>query len=111
MARLRAVRLGRYQQYADVVAQRFREFLQIALEAGGLRVVQIELPRDPTALSFAIAGTLQLEMPLRQYLLELQDARERLRLVDQILETLTSILASEIQPYNPDHWREYVNPN
>jgi Lon protease-like protein len=26
------------QQYADAVAQRFREFLQIALEAGGLRV-------------------------------------------------------------------------
>ena len=99
------------QQYADAVAQRFREFLQIALDAGGLRVEDIELPHSPTALSFAIAGTLQLEMPLRQYLLELQDARERLRLVDQILETLTSVLASEIQPYNPDHWREYVNHN
>jgi hypothetical protein len=74
-------------------------------------VEQIELPRDPTALSFAIAGTLQLEMPLRQYLLELQDARERLRLVDQILEAIMSAFASEIQPYNPDHWREYVNRN
>lgn len=99
------------QQYADAVAQRFREFLHLALDAGGLRVDDIELPHSPTALSFAIAGTLQLEMPLRQYLLELQDARERLRLVDQILETLTNALTSEILPYNPEHWREYVNPN
>lgn len=99
------------QQYADTIAQRFREFLHLALDASGLRVDDIELPHSPTALSFAIAGTLQLEMPLRQYLLELQDARERLRLVDQILETLTNTLASEILPYNPDHWREYVNPN
>ncbi|MGQ9657577.1 MAG: LON peptidase substrate-binding domain-containing protein [Fimbriimonadales bacterium] len=99
------------QQYADAVAQRFREFLHLALDAGGLRVDDIELPHSPTALSFAIAGTLQLEMPLRQYLLELQDARERLRLVEQVLETLTQALTSTMMPYNPDHWREYVNPN
>lgn len=99
------------QQYADAVAQRFREFLHLALDAGGLRVDDIELPNSPTALSFAIAGTLQLEMPLRQYLLELQDARERLRLVEQVLETLTQALTSTMMPYNPDHWREYVNPN
>lgn len=99
------------QQYADAVAQRFREFLHLALDAGGLRVDDIELPHSPTALSFAIAGTLQLEMPLRQYLLELQDVRERLRLVEQVLETLTQALTSTMMPYNPDHWREYVNPN
>jgi len=27
------------------------------------------------------------------------------------LEAIMSAFASEIQPYNPDHWREYVNRN
>lgn len=99
------------QRYADEVAGLFREFLKLALDASGLRVEEIELPRSPTALSFAIAGTLQLEMPLRQYLLELQDTTERLRLLKQILEHLTVAFASEIQPFDPEHWREYVNRN
>jgi Lon protease-like protein len=99
------------QRYADEVAGQFREFLRLALDASGLRVEEIELPRSPTALSFAIAGTLQLEMPLRQYLLELQDTMERFRLLQQILEHLTAAFASEIQPFDPDHWREYVNRN
>ncbi|MFN3690061.1 MAG: LON peptidase substrate-binding domain-containing protein [Fimbriimonadales bacterium] len=99
------------QRYANEVAERFREFLRKALDASGLRVEHIELPRNPTALSFAIAGTLQLDLPLRQYLLELQDTTERLRLLHQILEHLTTALASEIQPFDPEHWREYVNRN
>ena len=97
------------QQFADEVAQQFRAFLQMALEAGGLRAEDIELPCSPAALSFVVAGVLQLEMPLRQYLLELQDACERLRLVHQILEAIMSAFASEIHPYNPEHWREYFN--
>ncbi|MCX7992199.1 MAG: LON peptidase substrate-binding domain-containing protein [Fimbriimonadales bacterium] len=99
------------QRHANEVAAQFREFLRLALDASGLRVDEIELPSSPTALSFAIAGTLQLELPLRQYLLELQDTMERLRLLQQILEHLTAAFASEIQPFNPDHWREYVNRN
>ncbi|MFN7019035.1 MAG: LON peptidase substrate-binding domain-containing protein [Fimbriimonadales bacterium] len=99
------------QRYANEVAEQFREFLRKALDAGGLRVEEIELPRNPTALSFAIAGTLQLDLPLRQYLLELQDTMERLRLLQQILEHLTTVFASEIQPFNPEHWREYMSRN
>ncbi|MCS7209292.1 MAG: LON peptidase substrate-binding domain-containing protein [Fimbriimonadales bacterium] len=99
------------QRFANEVAAQFREFLRLALDAGGLRVEEIELPRNPTALSFAIAGTLQLELPLRQYLLELQDTMERLRLLQQILTHLNAAFASEILPFNPEHWREYVNRN
>ncbi|MCS6919096.1 MAG: LON peptidase substrate-binding domain-containing protein [Fimbriimonadales bacterium] len=99
------------QQFAEQTAAEFREFLRLALEASGLRVDDIELPHDPTALSFAIAGTLQLEMPMRQYLLELQDTSERLRLVRQIVQNLMTALSSDIQPFDPDHWREYVNRN
>ncbi|OYT75017.1 MAG: ATP-dependent protease [Armatimonadetes bacterium JP3_11] len=102
---------GEQQRYADQVAQQFREFLMLALDLGGLRVEEVELPRSPTALSFVIAGTLQLEIPLRQYLLELQDTLERLRLLQQTLEYLTNALATEIQPFNPEHWREYVHRN
>ncbi|GIV09378.1 MAG: peptidase S16 [Fimbriimonadales bacterium] len=99
------------QEFAEQTAAEFRAFLRIALESSGLRVEDIELPQDPTALSFAIAGTLQLEIPLRQYLLELQDTLERLRLVRQIVQHLTNALESSIQPFDPDHWREYVNRN
>ncbi|MCS7301271.1 MAG: LON peptidase substrate-binding domain-containing protein [Fimbriimonadales bacterium] len=99
------------QRFAEQVAQQFRAFLRKALEASGLRVDDIELPRSPTALSFAIAGTLQLELPLRQYLLELQDATERLRLLQQILQNLEVVFEQEVIPFNPDHWREYVNRN
>lgn len=99
------------QRYADQVAEQFREFLKRALDLGGLRVEEIELPRNPTALSFVIASTLQLEIPLRQYLLELQDTMERLRLLQQRLEHLTNALETEIQPFDPEHWRDYVHRN
>ncbi|GIV07144.1 MAG: peptidase S16 [Fimbriimonadales bacterium] len=99
------------REFAEQTAAEFRAFLRIALESSGLRVEDIELPQDPTALSFAIAGTLQLEIPLRQYLLELQDTSERLRLVRQIVQHLTNTLEWSIQPFDPDHWREYVNRN
>lgn len=99
------------QRLAEEVAAQFRQFLKKAFEASGLRVDEIELPQNPTALSFAIAGTLQLEIPLRQYLLELQDTMERLRLVQQILQNLEAVFEQEVIPFDPDRWREYVNRN
>ncbi|MCS6924128.1 MAG: LON peptidase substrate-binding domain-containing protein [Fimbriimonadales bacterium] len=99
------------QRLAEAVAVQFRQFLKKAFEASGLRVDEIELPQNPTALSFAIAGTLQLEIPLRQYLLELQDTMERLRLVQQILQNLEAVFEQEVIPFDPDRWREYVNRN
>lgn len=99
------------QRLAEAVAVQFRQFLKKAFEASGLRVDEIELPQNPTALSFAIAGTLQLEIPLRQYLLELQDTMERLRLVQQILQNLEAVFEQEVIPFDPDRWREYVSRN
>lgn len=99
------------QRYADEVAEQFRKFLRLALDLSGVRADEIELPRTPTTLSFVIASTLQLEIPLRQYLLELQDTTERLRLLHQMLEHMMHALETEIQPYDPEHWRDYVNRN
>ncbi len=95
------------QRFAEQVAKLFREFLRKMLDVGGLRVDEIELPHDPSALSFAIAGTLQLDLPARQYLLELQDTMERLRIVQQIMESMLESLSIEVVPFDPERWREY----
>jgi uncharacterized protein len=39
----------------------------------------IQLPDDPVAASYAVAGVLQIELSRKQHLLELSDAAERLR--------------------------------
>lgn len=99
------------RKLAEEVATEFRTFLRKVLDISGLRVEDIELPRDPTALSFAIAGALQLDVHARQYLLELQDTTERLRIVQQVMRGLMASLAVEIVPFDPNRWSEYIHRN
>lgn len=99
------------RELAEQTAEVFRALLRRTLEIGRVRVDDIQLPKDPTALSFAIAGTLQLETPMRQYLLELQDTSERLRLVRQIVLHLLDAFEMSVQPFDPEHWSEYVHRN
>ncbi|MCS7273767.1 MAG: LON peptidase substrate-binding domain-containing protein [Fimbriimonadales bacterium] len=99
------------RKLAEEVATEFRTFLRKVLDISGLRVEDIELPHDPTALSFAIAGALQLDVHARQYLLELQNTTERLRIVQQVMRGLMASLAVEIVPFDPNRWREYIHRN
>lgn len=97
---------------AQMVRLIFSRFLRAALESVGLDFSEVELPEDPVMLSFTVASTLHGSLPFRQYLLELQDTAERLRLVYAALETLETIAhRSEIRAFNPDNWREYINQN
>ncbi|MFN4033353.1 MAG: LON peptidase substrate-binding domain-containing protein [Fimbriimonadales bacterium] len=99
------------RELAKHAADEFRALLRLMLEVGRARVDNIQLPQDPTALSFAIAGTLQLETPMRQYLLELQDTSERLRLVRRIVQHLLEVAEISVQPFEPEHWSEYIQRN
>ncbi len=96
-------------QLAQAVKELFEGFLQIALDSVGLRLSDLELPDDPVVLSFTVASTLQGSLPFRQYLLELQDTAERLRLLYAVLEQLAQ--GGEIRAFNPDNWKEYICQN
>lgn len=90
------------QALTQAVADAFTEFLRAALEPYGLRTSEIRLPDDPVMLSFAVAGTLQVSLPFKQYLLELQDTCERLRLLHIVLQEVAH--AYETKPFDPDNW-------
>ncbi len=96
-------------QLAQRVHAIFERFLKAALGSAGIDFGDVELPEDPVVLSFTVASTLHGSLPFRQYLLELQDTVERLRLVYAVLETLAE--QGEIRSFNPDNWREYISQN
>lgn len=96
-------------QLAQMVRLLFERFLKAALESVGIDFGEVELPEDPVTLSFTVASTLHGNLPFRQYLLELQDTAERLRLVYAALETIAE--RNEIRAFNPENWREYINQN
>ncbi len=97
------------QVLTQAVADAFTEFLRTALEPYGLRTSEIRLPDDPVMLSFAVAGTLQVSLPFKQYLLELQDTCERLRLLHLVLQEVTH--AYEIKPFDPENWPGFFSSN
>ncbi len=75
----------------------------------GITASEITLPEDPVALSFAVAGTLQTNLEFKQYLLELQDTMERLRLLRIILAYDPT--ETEIKHFDPAEWSEYLSKN
>lgn len=95
--------------YTESLRAQFLEFLRAVLEPMGVQVNDIRLPEDPIAFSFVLAGTLQAPLPFRQYLLEIQDTLERLRLIKEILQNATP--SSEVRPFDPARWQEYVQRN
>ncbi len=96
-------------QLAQEVSELFMEFLQSALTPLGVTASEITLPEDPVALSFAVAGTLQTNLEFKQYLLELQDTMERLRLLRIILAYDPT--ETEIKHFDPAEWSEYLSKN
>jgi Lon protease-like protein len=70
----------------------------------------IELPRDPLAASYAVAGVLQVELLRKQQLLELPDAASRLRAELELLRREARLLADgAMPPIGPAELR--YNPN
>jgi Lon protease-like protein len=97
------------QNLTQAVAEAFRGFLRVALAPYGVRASEVNLPDDPVLLSFAVAGTLQISLPFKQYLLELQDTCERLRLLHLVLQDVTQ--AYEVKPFDPENWPGFFSSN
>jgi len=97
------------QSLTQAVIEAFTKFLRRALEPYGVRASEIRLPDDPVMLSFAVAGTLPVELPFKQYLLELQDTCERLRLLQVVLQEAAP--AFETKPFDPDNWPGLFSSN
>lgn len=75
-----------------IAADRFTEYLQALLALFGRELESVQMPDDATASSYLIADALQVEMQVKQRLLEAATCVERLRSELALLETETTRL-------------------
>ncbi|HXG40833.1 MAG TPA: hypothetical protein VNJ28_07815, partial [Candidatus Limnocylindrales bacterium] len=62
----------------------------------------LEIPREPIAFSYLVAGLLQVDHPTRQRLLETPAADARLAALDRLLEREIDLLGQGLLPHLPD---------
>jgi Lon protease-like protein len=62
---------------------------------------QVVIPDDPTTLSYLLAGIIQIELPLRQVLLEAETTEERLRQLIVLIDRETFLLRRRLRAYIP----------
>ena len=84
----------------ELADEYYRLVRNLAALTGGY-ASQVELPDDPVALSYGIAGSLELPAPLRQELLESPTADDRLNRLLPLLRRSNHALQEEIARRNP----------
>ena len=84
----------------ELADEYYRLVRNLAALTGGY-ASQVELPSDPVALSYGIAGSLELPAPLRQELLEAPTADDRLTRLLPLLRRSNHALQEEIARRNP----------
>jgi uncharacterized protein len=62
---------------------------------------QVVIPDDPTTLSYLLAGIIQIELPLRQVLLEAETTEERLRQLIVLIDRETFLLRRRLRAFIP----------
>jgi Lon protease-like protein len=62
----------------------------------------LHIPDDPVALSFLLAGIVQVEVERKQALLEAPTAEDRLRALDVLLSREIALLGMRLAPFTPD---------
>lgn len=75
------------EELSDAVRPLFAQYQDMLLEFSG-QEAPIELPNDPLGVSYLIGERLQVAEPVKQRLLELDDAKSRLRAELDFLERL-----------------------
>lgn len=75
-----------------IAADRFTDYLRALLALFGRELERIEMPEGAAAESYLIADTLQIDGPVKQRLLEIPTALERLRAELSLLEDETTRL-------------------
>jgi len=63
---------------------------------------RVLIPDDPTILSHLLAGILQIELPRRQALLELDTTEERLRALLGLIDREILLLRRRLRAFTPD---------
>ena len=73
--------------------------------------ITVQFPDDPVALSFAMAGFVNLELPAKQRLLEITDTTERFEELIPILENQILEHTMEGQPTVTEEFSEFICRN
>ena len=76
----------------DLALERFRDYLEVLLPGCGSELESIELPTDLAASSYVIADALQIDVRVKQMLLEAESPSQRLRIELGLLEEETKRL-------------------
>ncbi|MFN2591811.1 MAG: LON peptidase substrate-binding domain-containing protein [Candidatus Dormibacteria bacterium] len=74
------------------VARAFAGYASAIARLGGGTADDLEIPDDPELLSYLVAASLQIELPLKQDLLELDGAADRLRRCLRLLQREAAVL-------------------
>jgi hypothetical protein len=96
---------------APGVLAAYRTYLQVLGETRGAEIELPELPMDPALLSWLVAATVLVDLPVRQRLLEEPTVAERLGAEAGLLRQETALLRAIASAPAPDLTRAPQSPN
>ncbi len=76
------------------VQQQFRSYLDLLTERGRAQITVSDLPDEPVLLSYLVAATIVLDLPVKQRLLEEPDAHRRLAAERSLLAAEMAMIRS-----------------
>jgi uncharacterized protein len=98
-------------QASEAVRRGFRGYLEALAQRESVHVTMPDLPDDPVLLSYLVAASMILDLPVRQALLAEPDALRRLISERTLLSRETTMLRSLTSTPAPDLRNSPYNPN
>ncbi len=83
------------------ITEEFSRLMRNLISLSGGYASQVEIPTDPVELSYTIAANLEAPVPVRQELLEVPTAADRLNRLVPLLKRRNHALDEELQRQNP----------
>jgi Lon protease-like protein len=96
---------------APAVLAAYRSYLDVLGETRGMAIELPDLPDDPPLLSWLVAATVLVDLPVRQQLLEQPDLVSRLTAESALLRRETALLTAMATAPAPDLTRAPQSPN
>jgi uncharacterized protein len=96
--------------FRDLALEGFRDYLEVLLPGCDSQLQAIELPVDVAASSYIIADALQIDVRVKQMLLEVENPTERLRIELALLEEETKRLRALRSRRQPDDSGAQLTP-
>ena len=85
----------------QLVQEKFLEYARLVAGMANEWVRDIPFPEQPSELSYLVARNLEVSMPVKQGLLEMDTAEERLRAEVEILEMVSGLLRQRVHREGP----------